>query len=223
MKMSKYASKAHIEGLQIEKELNAIAAALGPDWLLVYPEQLKDAFYRPANVIQNKENYTSFFINTIYTKDRFKITGEYWPSYTDINGKKQRITPDNLHESWPGITAARSRNPAAIARQIQTKFLPVYLTSLERTITYCNECQNYANTAFMARQKLARATGNPDSERGNFYVRNLPGDAVGFEFHSAIDICVNLNITEAIALVDLLWELRGAANPESDSIRRELL
>jgi hypothetical protein len=103
----------------LEDFMNGTAKALGRDW----SASLND--YGTA-CLEGPEG-CSLFVRPDHHEwvraDRVEVSGS-WPRGTSANGSSQLFAP--YHDSY-SITAALSRGPAAVARDIERRLLPGYL------------------------------------------------------------------------------------------------
>jgi hypothetical protein len=139
-----------------------------------------------------------------------------WPSYVDMNGREVSITPCDLwdpKENRPETTAAKTREPKAIARQINSKIMGEYMRIYQTCWRVADDRQHHENKSRDARAALAEACQDSLEFRGNpqrtFYVRHMEGNPVRLEWRSIGDVQLSVTTDEAIQVVALLRKLRA--------------
>ena len=149
-------------------------------------------------------------------KNRWEFRASGWPTYTDENGKVCTSDSGNLwnpKESRPMTTAAETREPAAIAKQIVRKILPDYQRIYHRCLARNEEFQAHSDERADGLRRLAEAAQDQDrfATRGgvNFYLKNLPGDTVSVESRSHGDVQIRLHTDEMVQVIALLREIRA--------------
>lgn len=110
------------EKQELTKMTLAVAAALGPPWKAVAPEEND----RPTDDIANG-NGASLYLNIDRHKKRVKVGGSM---HFQVNGRTQYVQLYPRFEV-PGITVAMERGPEAVAKEINRRLLPDYLKAVE--------------------------------------------------------------------------------------------
>ncbi len=218
--MNEWQERAKQQADEFAAELTEIAGELG-DWYLEpwdgegYPPHWRRLCERDTHRVILAGGYNAA------GKPRIEFKPCGWPEYTDEHGSKQTKTPSNLwnpKEVLPVCTAARGRDPKAVARQIG-KLMPDYDRIYSRLQEIAKQAQTYHNDTKGAKERLALATGNQfDTERrnGTFYLRRLQGDPVRIEFRSIGDCQLNLSTDETLAVIDLLYKRRNGKGLHAD-------
>ena len=150
------------------------------------------------------------------SKNRWEFRASGWPTYTDENGKV--CTSDSSHlwnpkEFRPMTTAADTREPKAIAKQIARKILPDYQRIYARCLARNEEFQTHSDERADGLRRLGEAAQDQNRYQGrhgaSFYVKNLPGDTVSVESRSHGDVKINLHTDEMVQVIALLREIRA--------------
>lgn len=149
-------------------------------------------------------------------KNRWEFRASGWPTYTDENGKV--CTSDysdlwNPKESRPTTTAADTREPKAIAKQIISKVLGDYCMIYARAKVRAQEFQTHSDERADGLRRLGEAAQDQDRYQGrhgsSFYVRNLPGDTLSIESNSHGDCRIRLHTDEMVQVIALIREIRA--------------
>lgn len=151
-------------------------------------------------------------------KGRWEFRASGWPTYNDENGKVCTSDPSNLwnpKENRPVTTAAETRQPLAIAKQIVSKILGEYQRIHGRCRMRNEEFQTHSDERADGLRRLSEAAQDEDRYKGrhgsSFYIRNLPGDTVSVESRSHGDVQIRLHTDEMVEVIALLRKLRAGS------------
>jgi hypothetical protein len=194
-------------------ELEKIAAALGEGWTLKDdPENACTRYHYMTNG-QGRELLAEIPWNN---PERFEFRPSSWPNYRNAEQRRVTVDPSSLYprEERPSCTAARSRAPEAIARDVGRKVLPEY----ERLYQLCEDKaeqyqrgSNREGEAIAQLFKATRETRNPERpEEKPRFVREIEGPTLYLEYRSEGSVKLDLSAVEAAAVVEFLRERRAS-------------
>ena len=218
--MNEYQQREHDKHIQARRELEPIAAALG--WSMEHDEHTgtpaprsywitgPDGLEIRASVLWNKP-------------ERFEFSASEWPTYTDKNGKTVRVHPGDMGSEWngdkfepretaPTTTAARTREPAAVAKQIKSRVIPEYMRVYAALQEVAASRQEYADKQSDTIARLFEACQeDPSTRQAPYFVRNMPGDTVTVDYRSPGSVMIELSTDDMIAVIAMLRARRQEA------------
>ena len=216
--MNDYQKRNQAEAIKIRSQLEPIAKILG--WML-----------EPASTDPDSVNKTCYMTNTDgltirasvpwNNNERFEFMAIEWPTYISTNGKKETIVPSSLGRDWinsefvnrektPVTTTARTRNPKAIAKQIQNRLIPEYLRIYALLAELSDRNQNYSNRENAYINQLFDATQEPKKEGSKPYkVMNCKGDTIHVGYRSSGSVQIELHVTEMVEVINFLRNKRN--------------
>jgi len=165
--------------------------------------------------------------------ERFEFSASAWPTHTDKAGKECRVIPHDLGSEWQGsefkereptptTTAARSRTPEAIARQIENKLIPEYKRVYKILEEVAESRQAYANKEADIITRLFKATQEERLEGSKpYFVRNIGGDTLTIDYRSPGSILIDLSADDMVAVIEFLRQKRKAATAKAERIALE--
>ncbi len=214
--MNDYQRQKKVEADHFADELDKILAHMD-GWTLV-PVRDDNECAPTWRTLRNHEGDREIWAQKIQrgSAERFEFQATLWPKYTDEAGHEKSKSPRDCYqpnESTPTTTAAREREPRAIAKQIFAKIIPDYDRIFERLESAAKLTQEYHDETADALKRLAAATGNeyePDKPFRSYYVRDLIGDdPMRVEFNSVGDCRISLHTDEMIEVLNFIRRRRS--------------
>lgn len=214
--MNEYQARDAAERAVARSECEAIAEALGEDWhVLPDPPDLGYSRWHYLSDGNGRELVAEVLWNRT---DRFEFHPAAWPSYTDKDGRKQTVTPSDCwtpSEIVPKCTAARTRAPLAIAREIERKILPEYDRLRARCADIAANSQKHNDKEAELISLLFKATReqrNPEKpEQKPRFVREIDGPTLAIEYRSGGSVKIDIGTEEMAAVIEFLRERRANA------------
>ena len=211
--MNEYQKRNAEERNALRKELEPIVAAMGEGWTLT-PDTERDI--TSSNGFSIEGPTINIWTRLDWNKhDRLRFHACGWPTYETADGKTAKITPrDNWRNkercTTPETTAARSRAPEAIAKQVIKKVIEPALTIYAELQDATKERQSFQNTEKNGIEALFKATREKrlNPEQKPRYVEDIKGSNLYLDFQSAGNVQLCSNAWEMAEIIEFVREKR---------------
>ena len=217
--MNEYQQREHEKSAVLRAEIQLIGDEMGL-WKLQPDNPEMD--HAPRSFYLSNGKYR-IRVNAIWNHtERLEFTACEFGSYINTEGRETHLYPSDFGNNWSGndfvpreitptTTAARSRTPAAIAKQVKNKIIPEYLRIYDALQELGASRQGYTDKDTEAKAILYAATQDKQAKPHHkpHFVRNINGHLY-IKYNSAESVSIDLTASEAAKVINFIREDRAS-------------